>query len=249
MSTTSLVKALPRPIKNILRRLYNIWRLRLIVDNKIVDEVSEYYELSRKETMRLMKSGRQLNADLWRAFHPKSDQEKNEFYEFTPFYIFELLCWHMQRDQRNFRNAIVEAAHGEVLDFGGGSGDLTAKLAEVGLSVTYADVHGKTFDFAKWLFKKRKLSVKMVNLSKDRLGGKYDTIICIDVIEHVPDPKETLYMIVSLLNRGGSLIITNLEVEEILETHPMHNKVDFGAEEYLASHGFIREKPWLWVKK
>ncbi|MDZ4231771.1 MAG: class I SAM-dependent methyltransferase [Candidatus Pacearchaeota archaeon] len=241
----SLTRKLPKPIRNILQRVYNLWMLRVVPDERIVGEVAEYYELSRKETRRLMGSGRQLNANLWRAFHPKNDQEKNEFYEFTPFYIFELLYWHMQRDQRSFRSAIIEASRGEVLDFGGGPGDLTAELAGEGLSVTYADVQGKTFDFARWLFQKRGLAVKTINLSKEQLEGGYDTIICIDVIEHVPDAKATLQMLLSHLNPGGSLMITNLHIDTVPETHPMHSKVDFGAAEHLTVQGLKQKSSWL----
>jgi len=72
---------------------------------------------------------------------------------------------------------------------------------------------------------------------------------CIDVVEHVLEPKALLRDLTSHIKKGGFLIITNLYVGEILENHPMHFKVEFGAEEYLKSLGFHKgEFPWLWVK-
>jgi hypothetical protein len=42
-----------------------------------------------------------------------------------------------------------------VLDFGGGVGDISIRLAEKGLNVTYAEVKGRNKDFATWLFHRR----------------------------------------------------------------------------------------------
>jgi len=244
----TLGRKLPKPVQFPLRWVYDKWRLRVTFDNRLIGEMAEYFELSFSEVKHLMKSGIRLNADLWRASHPRNEKEIAHFYAYTPFYVFELAYWHMQQDQRSFRQQIMKASHGNVLDFGGGIGDLSVQLAERELSVTYADIEGKTFDFASWLFQKRNTSIKVVNLSEDGLKEMYDTIICIDVIEHVPNSKETLSMLIDHLNDEGILIITNLEMQEVLDIHPMHNTVNFGAEKYLKAQGLKKETPWLWIK-
>ena len=55
-------------------------------------------------------------------------------------------------------------------------------------------------------------------------------------------------MLIDHLNDEGILIITNLEMQEVLDIHPMHNTVNFGAEKYLKAQGLKKETPWLWIK-
>src|SRR5688572_13984992 len=130
-----------------------------------------------------MASAGKTNAFFWNYL--KISGRQDSFYQMTPFYILELAVWHMTRYQRVFRSKIVQLSSGKVLDFGGGIGDLSLVLAQKGFSVTYADVSGETFSFAKYLFSKYSLPITMVDLSKEKIGSGYDTIICIDVIEHL----------------------------------------------------------------
>ncbi len=183
--------------------------------------------------------------------NPKTDEEKRHFYETTPFYIFELLWWHMTRYQKNFRVKVLELAQGSVLDFGGGPGDLSVALAKQGLKVTYADVEGRTFEFAKWLFQRNGVTIPMTNLSKEKVQGNYDTIICIDVIEHLPKAKEALKELALRLNSGGKLIVTNLVVgDESLLNHPMHEKVNLDDPVFLSSIGLKKtDTSWLLTKQ
>lgn len=236
-------------LKKLLRGPYHKLGLGVKWDRLLIKDLSEYFSLSKKETIFYLKKATKLNADLWKTFNPKNEQEIREFYSFTPYSIFSLAYWHMKRYQRDFRKKLVKYAYGHTLDYGGGIGDLSIELAKKGLSVSYADVEGKTFEFAKWLFKENNLVIPMIDLNKENLTQHYDTVICIDVIEHVSDPGLLLRDIGSHIKKGGSLIITNLQVEEILEDYPMHFKVEFDAKEYLRSLGFQnKEFPWLWIK-
>lgn len=246
---TPLTKKLPEPIKKPLRWLYDKWRLRIIEDGLLMKDLSEYFEMSEKDVRRFLKKGLELNTDLWRAMHPASEEEIKQFYAITPYYIFELSHWHMLKHLRDFRHKVVNRAYGDTLDYGGGMGIFCLDLAAKGLKVSYADVAGRTFEFARWLFEKRNLPIEMVDLSRGGLAKDYDTIICIDVIEHVPQPKVLLKELASCVRAGGVLVINNIQVDKILGTHPMHYKVDFAAEEHLKSLGFRKgEFPWLWRK-
>lgn len=115
--------------------------------------------------------------------------------------------------------------------------------------MTYADVAGVALNFARWLFKKREQEVKIIDLTHEELAGNYSTIICLDVIEHVLDPKATLERLTDLIKPGGKLIITQLGGMEDTEVHPMHQKILFNAEELLNSRGLFRaDREWLWQK-
>ena len=128
-----------------------------------------------------------------------------------------------------------------------GIGDLSASLTEKGLHVTYADVQGKTFEFAKRLFERRGLSVEMLDLEQNVLSRRYDTIICLDVIQNLANPQAILENMASHLVANGKLILT---MPGFNEYHPMHLNMEFDQEELLDSLGLSRtDKHWLWVKR
>lgn len=233
------------------KKVFNWAYLRLFYDRSLVHLLSEYFNLAEKEVLWLLKNGGRINNDFWRISNPKTDEEKKHFYEITLFYIFELSLWHMTMYQKKFRKEVLKIAQGKVLDFGGGIGDMSLMIAKKGVLVEYADVSGNTYNFAKWLFSKNNLSVKMIDLSTQKVSEQYDTIVCIDVIEHLLNAKEVFKDLALRLKPGGKFVVTNLVVEEeSLHNHPMHEKINLNADDYLKSlHLFKTEKPWLLIKK
>lgn len=248
MAILSLAKRyLPRPVQNLVAPVYRLI-YRPILDKKLLHEVMEYKNLSKTEAICMFKLAAKLNAMFWTGLNPKTAEQIEKFYRITPFYIYDLAYWHMNRGQRKLRDSIVKIASGDVLDYGGGIGDLSARLAEKGLNVTYTDVQGKTFEFAKWLFKKRQLSIEVLDLEKHPFSKQYDTIICVDVIEHIHDPKTVLEKMAISIKKQGRLIITNLQAHGS-EDYPMHFKITLNVEELLKSLGMTKtDKKWLWVK-
>ena len=245
-------KVLPRPIRNRLRPLYSLyarWNRRVVLDKQLVQDISEYFNCTCEETILMLKSSSKANNLFWHALHPVTEEEIEQFYRITPFYVFDLAYWHMKKGQRKFRNEVLKTAGGDVLEYGGGIGDLCVRLAERGLNVTYGDVSGLTLEFAQWLFKKRGQSIKVIGLEKEEPCRQYDTIICIDVIEHLTNPEAALQKMAASLKNGGKLIVTNLQALEDFDLHPMHMRLEFDAEELLKSLGLNRtDKDWLWVK-
>ena len=100
----------------------------------------------------MLKVGRRVVISQWDIWDPKTDDEIKKFYETVRYNAFSLAYWHMQRAQRKFRDKIVKISSGDVLDYGSGIGDMSIKLAEKGLNVSYCDVRGENMKFAKWLF-------------------------------------------------------------------------------------------------
>ena len=246
---------LPWPLRRVLEPVYRtIYHMiferdfQVVWDKKLRRDIMEYLKLSEGEVYHMLKLGDRLTQMLWAALNPKTVQEEQRYYEITPFYICDMAYWHMQRRQRKLRDNIVKIASGDVLDYGGGIGDLCARLAEKGLNVTYADVRGKTFEFAKWLFKKRGLEIETIDLTKETLSKQYDTIICIDVIELVSHQEAVLEKMAKCLRENGRLVLNIARVEENV-SHPLHQNVQFDVEQLLNSFGLTRtDKDWLWVK-
>lgn len=247
----SLWKRMPSFVKKARAQLRRRYDSGIIMDKELVKDLMEFFDLSYDDTVCMLKLGRKLLVDFWNLSNPKTEDEILKFYETVPYQVFSLAFWHMSKSQRKFREEVVRCSFGDVLDYGGGIGDLCVKLAEKGLNVTYADVKGKTMEFAKWLFKKKGRSIKVVDLVKDynRLE-KYDTILCIDVIEHTPHPEYLLRRIAKHLRTDGRLIITNLICHGPTQERPMHFKIDFDAEKLLNTLGLFKaDREWLWTKK
>lgn len=162
-----LEKKLPKIIQIPLRCLYDKYITMVVLDERLVLNIQKYFNLDREETLWLMKFGERLNVNLWKIVNPATETEKNAFYSNTHFYVFGLAWWHATRFQRGFRVKIAQFAKGNILDYGGGIGDFCVALKENGFTVEYADVAGKTFDFAAWLFSERGFKIPIINLSSD----------------------------------------------------------------------------------
>jgi SAM-dependent methyltransferase len=251
----SIMKTKAEHSSSLLSRVYNFirWQVqkritnRHIIDDEMVAYLMEFYGLTRKETLRMLKSGRDKVFAFWREMSPKSPQEIVEFYKRVPYEVFSLAYQNMTVSQRRFRDELINYCFGDVLDFGGGIGDLSIKLAEKGLNVTYADVKGKNMEFARWLFNKKGLRIKVIDATEP-LPQNYDTILCLYVIEHVPDAKETLTKLCKALKPNGRLIITNYDYKGG-DGNPLHRPITFDAEKLMESMGLRKtSKNWLWVK-
>lgn len=241
---------MPKKLQDILFSVYRKVNNKVILDRKLFCALKEYFELNNEEVKCFLKIGKTLYLQLWDIISPKTEQEKLEFYKKNPYNIFKLANWHMKFYQRRFRKKIIRESYGDVLDYGGGIGDLSIALAEKGLDVVYAEVPGRTMEFAKFLFKRRNKRIKVVEIVDDFQKNlrMFDTIICIDVIEHVNNPRSLLKMFSNYLKNSGKLIITNLDIKE-REERPDHKKLDFDAEALLEKLGFEKVKGWLWKKR
>lgn len=160
---------LPRIIRVWLLYLYKNYNSKIILDKELINNLVEYsnrnydwFHLTSEEVVWMGKLGNRLNSNLWDILNPTTKEEINNFYRVVPYYIYSLSYWHMKREQRKFREQVVNYSFGDVLDYGGGPGDLSINLAKKGLNVTYTDISGTTKDFAEWLFKKEGTILKLL---------------------------------------------------------------------------------------
>ena len=219
------------------------------IDNEIMEFLEKYYNLPKSKIRRLLRVGRGLSADLWICSNPKTEAEVKKFYENNPFPVFSLIAWHHTPYQIKFRNELTKLAKGRVLDYGGGVGELCVRIYQKGLPVTYADLQGPLFNFARNFFLKHNMPIAMINLSQEKITGQYDTIFCIDVIEHILNPRDIIKELVLHLNPNGQLVITALE-PEVSKNVPMHFEITFDAKEYLNLLGMQKtNQPYVWIKR
>jgi len=179
----------------------------------VKDHLAAYLSLAKAEVEKRLPQSKEDLA----AMHPGAfDPERAEmFYEDTvgTGHLFELAAWHLSsadyiadtlRLQQQF-------AHGDVLDFGGGIG--THALAAAGLSevrhVWFVDLNPQNRAFVAQRAAALGFSDRIsVHRDLDSLPGQsFDTVMCLDVLEHLPDPAAQLMEFHRRLRAGGRAVL------------------------------------------
>lgn len=98
-----------------------------------------------------------------------------------------------------------------VFEVGCGSGTLIKNLLAKGYQASGCDVSSIQYDLAKDRLKKAKLAsdvIYKVSL-EDTVNWKrtFDTVICLDVLEHIKDDRKAIKLLTRLVKKRGRLII------------------------------------------
>jgi 2-polyprenyl-3-methyl-5-hydroxy-6-metoxy-1,4-benzoquinol methylase len=108
---------------------------------------------------------------------------------------------------------------GRVAEFGCGAAPIITALARhyrhLDLSLVGADIPHLLFHYARWKFRARPFVTFVPILADDDapLRGEFDTIVCLEVLEHVPRPIAVLQHFHNVLRPGGRLIFDYIESE------------------------------------
>jgi SAM-dependent methyltransferase len=134
------------------------------------------------------------------------------FYEQTDAFLYELAIWNWNKIKRKMRRRTghyLEGAQGkrfDVLALGDGLGFDCVALAARGHRVTYFEVPGYTQKFAETLFQRCGISIEVLTDPVDIPRGAFDAVVCLDVLEHVPDPTQFVSEICQYLRPDGRLL-------------------------------------------
>jgi len=96
-----------------------------------------------------------------------------------------------------------------VLEVGAGSGNLSGLLAREVEELVVSDVEGKYVGSLKKRWGKR-VRVRRVDMEKGGRGlaaGYFDSVVCVNVLEHIKDDKRALKNMRRWLRRGGNLLL------------------------------------------
>ncbi|MFN8578174.1 MAG: class I SAM-dependent methyltransferase [Candidatus Sericytochromatia bacterium] len=166
-----------------------------------------------------------------------------DFHRLNESNIYCLSKWNCEEKYQSiirYINYIAKIKKGDILDFGGGIGELSINLASGKNKVDFLEVPSKTLEYAKWRFRKRFLDIDIYT-SLNQVKKEYDIIICLDVFEVLEKPLSHLKKFYSLLKDDGLLIFNMGKVG--IKEHPMNLKNNQGffdnIEKYCQDIGFI----------
>jgi len=114
---------------------------------------------------------------------------------------------------RNLRNLVKTHIQGNnILDAGCGTGHLTLELLQEGFTVTATDYSQELVDFTRKLLDQTDYCANVYQLdlreTKTLTEENYDTIVCLDVLEHIDNDMIALQNLKNALKPGGVLIIS-----------------------------------------
>jgi SAM-dependent methyltransferase len=195
------------------------------------------------------------------------NEQMQRLYENTDAFVFELIRSHLTRYCGVIDERVVEAVTArflanpetQVLLLGDGIGSDSLRFAQRGYTATYFEFPGPSARFALWRFKRLGLAEKITMLpSPDAIPpGKFDVVVCREVLEHVPQPGKIIQNIGRYLKPDGLAVITEsfARVEAGFTTHLNENKrFEDKTEILFAEAGFCLEqlypqdRPWVFRK-
>jgi SAM-dependent methyltransferase len=143
--------------------------------------------------------------------HVWSDQLA-AFYRETDAFLYETLVWNRTPTKNRLRRWIAEflqrdrAIPQRILAYGDGMGFDSLYLALAGHEVTYFEVSRVCRQFAEAIFKRCGVEVTLAGSPDQIHTGAYDAVVCLDVLEHVPDPPRLVGELARMLRDQGRLI-------------------------------------------
>jgi len=127
--------------------------------------------------------------------------------------------------QFDIYNKIKDLISGDVADIGSGSGFGTYLLSINAEAVVGFDSDESAIKFSKSVFAFKNVNFVFGDIVVG-IGGKYDFVTMIDVIEHIEDDLKALQNVRNMLKENGILILSTPN------KHSRYRKSDFHIREY-----------------
>ncbi len=124
-------------------------------------------------------------------------------------YVKEQLCRHFARDLRS-RDALDGL---QILDVGCGGGLLSEPLARLGAQVVGIDPSERNIQVARLHAESQGLDIDYRAQTVEALAAediRFDAIVCLEVVEHVPDVPAFLAVLARLVKAEGVVVLSTL---------------------------------------
>lgn len=164
-------------------------------------------------------------AGEWRRRAPSTPEEIAAFYQDSTELGRDLDAWHATPERQEWTRTIVAvaAANGveSVLDVGAGGGHDLRAILEAIPAVDAAAVEPNA-DLRRLIWASGIKAVSAIEDIKDVEAVRpsmVDLVICIDVLEHVPDPEDLLAQVMDCVKMGGLLIEASATFDQSTPLH------------------------------
>jgi SAM-dependent methyltransferase len=197
----------------------------------IYKHLSEFTGLSKQLVLRKIAEGVLPLTEEWFETNPKTPAEKLEFYKHTDGYLWDLTNWHMHTPQRVHDEKLAERIRGMrprlVLDYGCGIGVSSMALARRGIKSFAYDVPSRTLEFCKYRVEHLGLAdlITVTDNKRKLKYEKFDIVLCLDVIEHMPTPHDAIDL-AEELTTYAPVVLYNLSLGNESGMAPMHLPYD-----------------------
>lgn len=142
-----------------------------------------------------------------KKFADLAEEWWNEKGDFKPLHVINPL-------RANYIKEKTDLTNKNILDVGCGGGLLSEALYDLGGVVTGIDAAGPGIEVAKIHAKKNNKNIsyfeKTAEVLNKEKSGTFDIVTCLEVLEHVPDPKNLVKTCTELLKPGGLLFLSTI---------------------------------------
>jgi len=239
-----------------------------MIDEILLQEASQFLKISigklKKKYADIQKKyssfikWKYLTEEEWlkKDIDQMNEKKVTDFFRKTNNLILESIENHSKYPRKRLTKKVIAIIKTnrlkKVLDYGCGIGQDSIMQAKAGLIATAADLSGKTFNFAKWRFKKYNLSIKTINIFPTKLFLKetYDVVTCFEVMQHLVKPQKVLKYFQKCLKPHGMLLLTTRFKNNSALALKSNEKYENNFEKVVENKGFILEKRInLWPSK
>ena len=200
----------------------------------IVDDMAAFTGLDRAVIVREITTRRHLSHLLeWHAT-PREFRQDHWFYLSSKGYLFSN-AGHFT-DGGIVRASLPYVGKGPVLEFGGGTGQVSVMLAAAGIPSMFVELNALQVSFVRFRVHRHGLPVRVLDAWEPLPVGEFSAVMAFDVLEHLPDAARTLEERLLPSLRPTGVLIENSPFGAGIG-NPMHHE-DFGFESFMARRGF-----------
>ena len=146
-------------------------------------------------------------------------------------FLYESLVWNHTLLKNQVRKWIADFLYADfgrsakMLVFGDGLGFDSLYFAQAGHEVTYFEVSADCVQFARSNFQSAGVQIQILQRPDQLESESFDVVVCLDVLEHVPDPPAVVAQLAAVLCPGGRLIVHApfYFVDRVVGTHLRSN--------------------------